>query len=205
MLKKFIIGTSGILFLFSCTLFAYRALEPKAATDTESSYLNAVSSSVYALEENPDAAVAAASETEEPVAAVETPAPSKNQEFSAGVHYVYFCRADNPDCTYINDYVFKPLTEELQVPALESFEYYDLAPLGDNYPAAKLKSQWGFESYPAFITLTVNEDGTQNISNILSWNKNDPLDSSDLKRWMIDNQIWTGVIEDQGELIEQPE
>ena len=152
--------------------------------------------------------------TEEPMPAAEideepeessVAAAVKNPEFTEGTHYVFFCRADNPDCTYINDYVFKPLTEELKVPALDSFEYYDLAPLGENYPAAKLKSQWGFESYPAFVSLTVNADGSQNINNILSWNKEDPLDADDLKRWMIDNQIWTGIIEDQGELIEQPE
>ena len=41
MLKKLMIGSMGFLFLSSATLFSYRALEPKAATGIEESYLNA--------------------------------------------------------------------------------------------------------------------------------------------------------------------
>ena len=97
------------------------------------------------------------------------------------------------------------ISQELKTTALDAFEFYDLTSLGENYPAAKLKSQWGFESYPAFVSLSVADDGTQTINNVLSWNKEDPIDAQSLKLWMIDNGIWTGEIEDQGELIEQPE
>ena len=52
--------------------------------------------------------------------------------------------------------------------------------------------------------MTVNEDGTTTINSVLEWNSESPIDSQTLKLWMIDQGIWTGVIEDQGELIEQP-
>lgn len=44
MLKKLMIGSMGFLFLSSATLFSYRALEPKAATGIEESYLSAAQS-----------------------------------------------------------------------------------------------------------------------------------------------------------------
>ena len=192
MLKKLMIGSMGFLFLSSATLFSYRALEPKAATGIEESYLNAAqpSAMLRSVEPSDDAAPAVASA--QPV-------------YEPGLHNIYFCRPDNDDCAYINEYVFKPLAQELTTTALDAFEFYDLTSLGENYPAAKLKSQWGFESYPAFVSLSVADDGTQTINNVLSWNKEDPIDAQSLKLWMIDNGIWTGEIEDQGELIEQPE
>ena len=134
------------------------------------------------------------------------PASSSAQpELGPGTHTIYFCRPDNDDCAYINEYVFKPLAQELKTTALNAFEFYDLTSLGEYYPAAKLKSQWGFESFPAFVSLTIADDGTQTINNVLSWNKEDPIDAVSLKLWMIDNGVWTGEVEEQGELIEQPE
>ena len=67
MLKKLIIGISGVLFVCSCTLFAYRAMEPEAATGYESSYLNAASSAVYSndiVQEEPIPAAQMDPETE---------------------------------------------------------------------------------------------------------------------------------------------
>lgn len=190
MLKKIMIGTMSVLFIGSASLFSYRALEPSAVTTIDDSYIS--SSSVSS------ARMAAAENMQSDVQMTASP-------MTPGIHYFYFCKADNPDCTYINDYVFKPLAEELQTTTLEAFELYDLAPLGENYPSSKMKSQWGFESYPAFVSLTVHDDGTTQVNSVLSWNKEDPMDAELLKQWMIDNQIWTGEIEDQGELIEQPE
>ncbi len=180
MLKKFMIGSMGFLFLGSTALFSYRAMEPVAAVTQPESYISAAPASSRSL-----------SETTAETAAGET-------------LYVYFCTADSADCTYMNDYVLKPLAQELNATSLDVFEYQDLSGLGENYPVSKLKSQYGFESYPAFVAMTVNEDGTTTINNVLEWNSESPIDSQTLKLWMIDQGIWTGVIEDQGELIEQP-
>ena len=192
MLKKLMIGSMGFLFLSSATLFSYRALEPKAATGIEESYLSAAepSAMLRSVEPPDDAAPASA---------------SAQSELAPGTHTIYFCRPDNDDCAYINEYVFKPLAQELKTTALDAFEFYDLTSLGEYYPAAKLKSQWGFESFPAFVSLTVADDGAQTINNVLSWNKEDPIDAASLKLWMIDNGVWTGEVEEQGGLIEQPE
>ena len=95
MLKKLMIGSMGFLFLSSATLFSYRALEPKAATGIEESYLNAAqpSAMLRSVEPSDDAAPAVASA--QPV-------------YEPGLHNIYFCRPDNDDCAYINEYVFKP-------------------------------------------------------------------------------------------------
>ena len=85
MLKKLMIGSMGFLFLSSATLFSYRALEPKAATGIEESYLSAAQSTdnLRSVEPADNAAPAAA---------------SAQPALEPGLHHIYFCRPDNDDC-----------------------------------------------------------------------------------------------------------
>lgn len=188
MLKKIMITTMGVLFAGSVTLFSYRALEPKAAYNSVESYVPAAAP-VSALR-----------------AAITDGQVSENTQdmTPVGQHYYYFCKVENPDCVYINDYVLKPLAESINVSSFDVLEYYELNTLPCDYPVTKLKSQWGFESSPAFVSLNYNADGTTTIHSVLQWNKEDPIDQETMKQWMIDNQIWSGPVEEQGELIEKP-
>ncbi len=105
-------------------------------------------------------------------------------------HYLWLCDLNKNDCIYVRDYVIKPLVIELQTKELNDIEFVDFyeAPDSKQY----MTNNWGITSYPAFVTVQ-NIDGKITVLNSLSWDKNNPFDSQDLKTWMYENGIWNGV------------
>ena len=108
------------------------------------------------------------------------------------VHYLWLCDMNNNDCIYTRDYIIKPLAQELGVDQFDSLEFVDFneAPDSTHY----MSSTWGFNNFPAFVAVQ-NVDGKVTVLNYLAWDKDNPFDSQDLKTWMYNNGIWTGVYE----------
>lgn len=188
MIKKTITSGLVLVWISSVALAGYRYLEPKAAeTIIENKTAVAlIDVKGKAIEEN-DAAVAEFSLDEE----------------TESYHYYYFCSVDNADCTYINDYVLKPLATTLNVDTIDTIEYVDLSTLSSEWTPQRLKNQWGFDGFPAFVAVQSDTDGNQQILSVLQWDTDKPIDQDSLKNWMIENNIWTGPIEEQGVPIEQ--
>ena len=42
------------------------------------------------------------------------------------------------------------------------------------------------------------------IMNVLEWTETTPLDESNIKNWMILNELWDGPADQTGELIDKP-
>ncbi|MPM49587.1 hypothetical protein SDC9_96317 [bioreactor metagenome] len=105
---------------------------------------------------------------------------------------MWLCDLNNNDCVYVRDYVIKPLATELGVTNFDTFEFVDFyeSPSSIHY----MSNTWGFTSYPAFVAVQ-NVDGKMTVLNYLSWDKDNPFDSQDLKTWMYNNGIWTGIYE----------
>lgn len=191
MVKK--IFTSGLFLVWisSLALAGYRLFEPKAAQSIEDNKVSVASVDAQGNSIENDQATMALVDEEE-------------QEESV-YHYYYFCSAENTDCMYIQEYVLKPLAAVLEVDQISILEYIDVSTLSVEWTPQRLKKQWGFDNYPAFVTTETLEDGSRAILSVLSWNAEDPIDQNDLKNWMIKNQIWTGPVEEeQGIPIEKP-
>lgn len=192
MVKK--IFTSGLFLVWisSLALAGYRLFEPKAAQSIEDNKVSVASVDAQGNSiENQDPKVALTDE--------------ESQEESV-YHYYYFCTPENTDCMYVQEYVLKPLAAILEVEQISILEYIDISTLSVEWTPQRLKNQWGFDNFPAFVTTETLEDGSRAILSVLSWNAEDPIDQNDLKNWMIKNQIWTGPVEEeQGIPIEKPQ
>ncbi len=198
MLKKCITTYLTIVWISSICLVTYQYFQPKAALAYESESvvrvanvdptLNPTNTSTSAVEEIDSSDVSEVAEiSDEPT-----------------ISYYYFCTPDDADCIYINDYVLKPLAEELPEKEISSLEYYDISDVLEEYTPGRLLNQWGFDSYPAFVSISTNPDNSTEIISSLQWNAENPITSERLKIWLIENDIWTGKVEETGELIEEP-
>ena len=213
MFKKIVTSALLVFWASSLALAGYRIYEPKKAesiientvitADIEEQVVDARSG----LLSNPNSIGNSISSgnielAQALVQDIVTPSPEPIEEV---IHYYYFCDTQNPDCIYINEYVLKPLTVILEVETITSIEFVDISLLSVDWTPTRLKENWGFDNYPAFVASKTKIDNTTEILSILQWQDENPLDMEDLKKWMIENQIWTGIIEsDTGELIEQP-
>ncbi len=118
------------------------------------------------------------------------------------IHYMWLCDMTNDDCIYVRDYIIKDLSDKNNPEDFEKIEMVDFheAPNTLHYRS----SVWGIDYIPAFIAVK-NTDGQMEVLNYLSWNKNSPFTSADLKDWMYKNGLWTGeyeIIEKIDEAIE---
>lgn len=189
MIKKTITSGLVLVWISSVALAGYRCFEPKAAE---------------AIIENKTAVAlvdAKGKSIEDTNSSVATLSMDENEQ---SYHYYYFCSIDNDDCLYINDYVLKPLAATLDVDTIDIIEYVDLSTLSSEWTPQRLKNQWGFDAFPAFVAVQSSSNGNQEILSVLQWNAENPIDQDSLRNWMIENNIWTGPIEEQGIPIEQP-
>lgn len=108
------------------------------------------------------------------------------------IHYLWLCDMNNNDCIYTRDYVIKPLAQELETDNFDIIKFVDFyeAPNTSHY----MNTTWEFNNYPAFVAVQ-NIDGQVTVLNYLAWDKDNPFDSQDLKTWMYENGIWTGLYE----------
>lgn len=119
------------------------------------------------------------------------------------IHYLFFCSVSNPDCRYIEDTVMKALESEQGHDLFDIIEYVDIASLEESLSTNQLKDDWGLNTYPAFASVSVN-DGSISVNNFIQWDKDNPMSTRDLKQWMVQNSIWSGLFEAKDEEIILP-
>ncbi len=204
MFKKIVTSVLLTIWLSSLALTGYRIFEPKQAASIQETTVLAVVDNNQVLA-NRMMLNSTAGSTTEPVTSNENTLSAKEaEEFTEEIHYFYFCTVGNPDCDFVNEYVLKPLAAELKVDKIEVLEYVDIASLSSDWTPARLKEEWNIETVPAFVATKYTSLNTKEIISVHQWKSDSPIDSLSLKTWMIANEIWTGHIEDVGELIEQP-
>lgn len=179
MFKKASLVFFSALWLCSLCLFIYRKTEPTAASDASTQ-----TASSYVIDPTSETVITADSSDKQ-------------------IKYFYFCTTDNQDCTYMNDTIFKTLASQMNVESFTFLEYVDVEALYGDWTPTKLKSVWGFESYPALVAAKDLGDSFE-ILNVISWTEAEPLDAQGVKEWMIENELWTGAIEDTGTKIDTP-
>ncbi len=111
-----------------------------------------------------------------------------------GMHYLWFCDG-NVDCKFVNDNMLRPLANQVRSEDFPELIFVDMSNLRSDISPARLNSDWGFTLYPAFVAVSV-ENGEKTIVNTLVWTPREPFGRDDIKRWMIDNEIWKGPIDE---------
>lgn len=178
MFKKVIIVFFSSIWALSLGLFTYRLVEPATAED---------SIALYAVNSN----------TEDPTATIST------QESTSEMHYYLFCTVDNQDCSYLNTYILKNLATEMEVEAFSFLEYIDVEELYSDWTPSKLKSNFGFDNYPALVAIRNVGKDTMIVS-YLQWEKDIPLDTDSVRDWFIELGLWTGPIVEKPDTIDKP-
>ncbi len=198
MIKKLITSGLVLVWISSLALAGYRFFEPRAAEAVTENKVAIASMDAQGRSINND-------EAQTPlVAAMDQDDKTGEESGTEEYHYYLFCSPDDSNCIYLNDYVLKPLATELEVSQIEILEYVDISTLSSEWTPQRLKNQWGFDNFPAFVAIATDSEGNRSILSVLQWIAEEPIDQNDLKNWMIENGIWTGPVEEQGELIEQP-
>ncbi|MEA4876127.1 hypothetical protein [Anaerorhabdus sp.] len=121
----------------------------------------------------------------------------------SSTHYLFFCRFDSDDCNYVQDTVMKSLDAEQGSNLFDIIEYVDVSELENNLTINQLKDDWGFNTYPAFVAIS-NNSGELKVENYLQWDSENPMSTRELKQWMVDNKIWSGLFEEKDEVVLMP-
>lgn len=179
MFKKVSLVFFSAMWLCSLCLFLYRIVEPDTATDVSPELISSTNS------------------------AISYQAVLNDTSTEGKMKYYYFCTADHQDCTYMNDVILKNLTAQAGEESFSFLEFVDVEVLYSDWTPAKLKSVWGFENYPALVAAKDLGDSFE-IINSIEWTETVPLDEESVKEWLIQNNLWTGEIEDKGDLIAKP-
>ncbi len=121
----------------------------------------------------------------------------------SSTHYLFFCAPENTDCIYILDTVIKPLEAKQGEALFERLDYVDFTALEENLETNQTVVDWGINSYPAFLAVTV-EDSEFIVQNFIQHNDEDPISEIELKRWLAENGIWSGVFELTDQKVDLP-
>jgi hypothetical protein len=105
-----------------------------------------------------------------------------------GDHYLFFCSTKVSDCHFVNNNIFRSLTQELNVETLPNLTYVDLSNTTDS-AFAKFKRQWGFANYPVWVMIQ-STDQNYVVKDVLEWKQQEPLDASDVKQWLMKHNAW---------------
>ena len=110
-----------------------------------------------------------------------------------GNHYLWFCDG-GVDCKFVNDNMLRPLVNQVKEEDFMDLVFVDMSNLRQDVSPSRLLSDWGFSTYPAFVSITI-EENQKTINHVLQWSFSDPFTQADIKQWMIDNEIWNGPID----------
>lgn len=114
-----------------------------------------------------------------------------------GINHFYFYSSNDKTSQYLDLNVIKPLARSINEENFNTIAKIDLINIIENeYDFRDLESDFGFSSFPLYLTININEDGTLEISNQLQYDENKPFSQNDIKNWMLDNNCWPGPVEE---------
>lgn len=107
-------------------------------------------------------------------------------------YYLWFCDG-GVNCKFVNDNMLRPLSTQIRTEDFPDLIFVDMSNIRSDISPARLNNDWGFTSYPAFVTVEMQQ-GQKTILNTLFWTPAEPFGKNEIKQWMIDNGIWKGPI-----------
>lgn len=112
-----------------------------------------------------------------------------NTHLNDTVQAYFFCTYTDQNCIYTHNEIIKPLLLSASAERFEKITFVDAKDLDNNVLPSAIKSRLGFSHYPAFVTLSKENDKVI-IHSVLEWNDDMNFTKVDLRDWMIQNQLW---------------
>ncbi len=163
MFKKILFTFLAVLCVYSTGLIAYKIFEPEINDTDEYIYLDYDSLKDYTM--------------------------------SAGLstnHYYMFLSKNSDDSIYVRDTVLSTVENETGLDIQKLIEFVDITELEKNLETHRLLDDWGIQTYPSFMAVSVDENGIT-IDNTLEWNPELPMSAANVEQWLTENGLYTGV------------
>ncbi len=101
---------------------------------------------------------------------------------------IYYCTESDSDCDYIASQLFPIITKELEVDLFNYIEYQDINALPVQ-STNKLKSDYGFANYPAFVIYELNAAGEYTTQDVLEYDVLAPFTAVQLQTWLTEHKV----------------
>ena len=112
-----------------------------------------------------------------------------NNHLNETIQAYFFCTYDDQNCLYTHNEIIKPLLLSASAVRFERITFVNAPELDENVLPSAIKSRLGFSHFPAFVTLSKQNDQII-IHSVLEWNDDLNFTKVDLRDWMIQNQLW---------------
>lgn len=100
---------------------------------------------------------------------------------------ITFYYEDDADSLYVFDQILSQVARDLSYTSVYELPFnFKLVSELDYTTQSKLKSEYGFASYPAFVIYESNEDGTYPVSS-LEYNVEAPFTVNEIENWLKEN------------------
>lgn len=191
-MKKLLLSVLSVFFVVTCGLFIY-----KTTLKTEAPLYSTV------LAKDASSAIAETTTTRSALLPEDIINTQIKEYSNNGTNIYFFYKKDNNNSIYMNDNILSPVITKESI-ASESIKYIDISALDDTCLPSTYKKNWGFESFPALVQATYNEDGTISVLSTLEWNNDVMLTDFDVKQWFISVDLIKQAVEDAGIPIDRP-
>jgi uncharacterized protein YxeA len=118
-------------------------------------------------------------------------------QIESGINHFYFYSSNDRTCQYLDLNIIKPLARSINEESFYTIADIDLVNIiGKEYAFRDIESDFQFSSFPVYLTINLNEDGSLEVSNQLQYDETKPFSQTDIKNWMLDNDCWIGPVEE---------
>lgn len=98
----------------------------------------------------------------------------------------YYCVEDDVNCQYVSDQIISQLAKDLNVEKLTEIQYVDVDSL-EVETALRLKNEYGFANYPAFVIYDYTDEGVRTPVTSLEFYEEAPFTCAQLEDWLSEN------------------
>ncbi|MFV0380240.1 MAG: hypothetical protein ACK5KQ_05370 [Anaerorhabdus sp.] len=106
--------------------------------------------------------------------------------------YLFFCAPANTECIYIQNTIIKPLEAKQGQNLFDHINYVDTTIL-ENGEYIQEVGDWKFINYPVFAAVTIT-NGEIVVDNFIEHTPDNPISEEELKLWLSENGIWSGLL-----------
>mgnify|MGYP004570087557 FL=1 len=160
MMKRILFTFMTILALYSLAIVGYRIYEPDLKkTQENTNYITYNSLREYTL---------------------------SHGESTKHIYFFYSAADDNSN--YVVNTVFPSINNMKKSNVTDVIEIVDITSLDTSYTTNRLKAEWGINSFPSLLLVSVSE-GQISIDSTLCWDNDHPFTADDILSWLTINGI----------------
>ena len=159
MIKRILFTLMTLLALYSLAVLGYRIYEPDLHTEDTSNYIPYNSLREYTLSQT-----------------------------NSTRHVYFFYSSTDDNSNYVLNTLFPSINSQKKKDYTSVIEIIDISSLESSFTTNRLKSEWGIQTYPSFLLVSVENDEIS-IDSTLCWEENTPFTTDTIINWLAINNI----------------